>query len=143
MHRHVLRDVDQHRGEAVGAGEGEPDLVPPLRRYTVGSVGFEQAETSIGTWDERGDLVVELGDVETAAGTTIELGFTPAVRRNDVAGRVFAFLDQAEIPFLTKEFVYRGVREATTPAGQMRAITALDLDADLFEALSEIVLAQE
>lgn len=137
-------DLDWTAGRlTIAAAEGELDVVPPQRRYTVRFVGFEQAETSIGTWDERGDLVVELGDVETAAGTTIELGFTPAVRRNDVAGRVFAFLDQAEIPFLTKEFVYRGVREATTPAGQMRAITALDLDADLFEALSEIVLAQE
>ena len=60
---------------------------------------------------------------------------------NQVDREVFAFLDQAEIPFIQKERIYRAVTGQAEPARQLAELQAMGLDTELYGALAELLTA--
>jgi alpha-glucosidase (family GH31 glycosyl hydrolase) len=101
------------------------------------------ARTRLSYVDRTRELVVH--DVEGEASTlpegrTYELvvvGGEP----DDVAGRVFAVLDRAQMDFVLKAAVLDVVRDAASPAHAALALQGLDLSEALLGAVSEILLA--
>lgn len=62
-----------------------------------------------------------------------------ALASNDSTRRIFDFLNQAEIPYLTKQAIYKTVRRYTDVGEILGALRAMDLEEDLFDCISEFL----
>lgn len=123
-------DYTHATGEVrIAPASGALDLLPASRGYRVRLVGA------------GADQVVELGEVATDTGTTAHLD-GPRGFDNRLVERVEAFLDAAEIAFLTKERVFAAVRETPSAARLMAVLVEMDLADDVLGVLTELVLAR-
>jgi hypothetical protein len=61
---------------------------------------------------------------------------------NDVAARVFALLDRAQMSFELKARVYDVVRGGRSPASKALELQGLELEPSVLGAVSEILLAR-
>ena len=130
--------------------EGNLEILPETRQYTLSLVSFD--------WKERPEVYVNDEHVEVDIErkgriTTITLPKQPidtsytiyfknvTMKRNDMHGELFRFLDRAELADSLKEKIYTTVIKGKTSARVISALLALDLDLDLMDAVSEIVWA--
>ncbi len=131
-------------GFTIGAADGELNVSPASREYTLRFVGIEPVEVLEGdsSYDERSrTLTVRLGDVDTAAGASIAFAAPPVLATNEIERRVFDLLDRTQMAIKTKEAVYAVVTESPNPARAVSGLQSLDLDPVLFGALTEVLLA--
>ena len=63
------------------------------------------------------------------------------IAENNVEQDVFKFLDQTEISFYTKEIIYKTVQKSQDSAMLLSELSAIEADADLISAVTEIVTA--
>ena len=103
--------------------KGDASLLPEKRQITVEIWGCTQAEAR-----------AEKNGVPAACETAYD-GL--ALRTNDRKKGVFAFLSQAEIPYLTKQAVYREVCGCEDTGMLLRQLRAMELEEDLFDCISE------
>ena len=125
--------------------EGELDVIPATRTWTVTLVGAERAsvEDHPAAWDEvTASLTVQVGDVATGNGATVRFAGPLRLSDNDVAARIYRLLDAFQVPFETKNAVLLAVRTHGTPATMARAILELAIAADVKDAVLEVVLAR-
>ncbi len=128
--------------------KGDASLLPEKRQITVEIWGCTQAEARAEkngvpaacetAYDgEKG--VLEVTDVEAGPGEELAFLFDDglALRTNDRKKGVFAFLSQAEIPYLTKQAVYREVCGCEDTGMLLRQLRAMELEEDLFDCISE------
>jgi hypothetical protein len=65
----------------------------------------------------------------------------PALRENPVKEELFDFINQAEIPFINKDKIYRTVTAELPVSSKLAALQSMKLDADLLGVLTEILTA--
>ncbi|GAA1377132.1 glycoside hydrolase family 31 protein [Luteococcus sanguinis] len=126
--------------------EGNLDVVPATRDYRV--VLFGAAPAAVqgheSVWDEStGSQEIDLGPVNTRTGAEIVFTEPLTLHDNQVPARVAAFLDQAEIEFLTKDRVMAIVDANPASARRLVKIAELGLDERLESALRELIAAHE
>ena len=123
--------------------EGDAEVVPAARDLVVTLLGVAPASADRPTeYDpERGRLSVRLGRVDAATGAAVHFDTPLAVHDNQVATRVFAWLDRAEIDFETKEAIWNLVRAGAPAARTIADLQELGLDPLLFSAIAEIIQA--
>lgn len=138
--------------------EGDLSLIPEKRSYTVELTGFakEAADTvrvlvngTLAAKDQvqvlynrkKQAVVVTVEQTPVSAELQVALDAACQTTENDVAGRCFDFLNQAEIEFGTKDQVYRMVAAKKSAAKLLSELNAAKLDADLYGVLVELVTA--
>lgn len=135
----------------IEGAKGPAELLPETRDYTIQIHGIQTCRAEAGTdgkdtaveqrYDEATHtLTCVLRQVPTASGLEMVLRETEPAE-NDVERSVFAFLDQAEISFRTKELLYRVVKKEKDPAILLSELTAMELDPDLVGAMVELITA--
>ena len=126
----------------ITAAVGDLDVVPATRRYRLVVHGLDDvAAQGWETSGEPGTLVVDLGQVATAAGASVRLTGERRPSDNRVEARVFDLIAVAQLPYAIKDAVWAILQEETTAARRVAALDALDLDAPLASALNELLLA--
>ncbi|MEJ5914513.1 glycoside hydrolase family 31 protein [Pseudokineococcus sp. 1T1Z-3] len=136
----------------VGPATGPTDVVPARRTWTVTFVALEDGRAPVVTVD--GDAAsAEVTRTATRTSVTasgiaptstlhVDLGVRPALRDNDVHGRLFALLDAAQTEHRLKNRAY-DVITADQPASlRMSRLVAMELEPALLSALAEVLLAQ-
>jgi hypothetical protein len=135
--------------------EGDLDVLPPRRTWVVSFVGLADPGSVQITVEGRdvlsvdatrdpatGTSTVAIVDADVAHGAVIEFGRAPRVARNDVLGRVRAFLADAQIPFHLKAQIQEALEQEPTAGARIAALQSLQVDPPLLLALSELLLAQ-
>jgi alpha-glucosidase (family GH31 glycosyl hydrolase) len=138
--------------DAVGGGTG-PSQRLEIRVYAGADGGFTLVEdrdderwarTRI-TYDDVTRLVtvhdVE-GDPATLPSGRLYDVVVHGTEPNDVAARVFALLDRAQMSFELKARVYDVVRGGRSPASKALELQGLELEPSVLGAVSEILLAR-
>lgn len=132
--------------------QGHTELIPRRRAYTVEFNGVKECgarafadgreiEAVVGYDRQRGILTVTLPETEVGMKTEIVLQEMTCIKENRVQKRCFDFLNQAEIEFMLKDRIYEIIcREKRVPV-LVAELMAMDLDRDLFGALTEIITA--
>lgn len=129
---------------SIDGAEGELDVVPAARHYTVVLVGAREAQVErfATNYDPvTNSLFIDVGEVSTAEGATVTFSSELVLHDNAVEQRVFDLLDQAEISFELKQDVMDVLERNSTAARRMSALMSMRLDDDLLGALSELLLA--
>ncbi len=121
--------------------QGDLDVVPASRTYTVRIVGVEACEADRPSTHEAGVLTVPLGAVDTAAGTAVRLTALPRKASNRELDRLEAFLYGADIGTLVKESLWEKMSAEPTFARRMMVLESIELDAPLRGVVAEILLA--
>jgi hypothetical protein len=98
------------------------------------------APAEVRTEDARTSITVE--HVPARAALRIGVGARPRLRDNDVARRLFALLDRAQMEIRTKSRVWEILTSDRSLAVRLSALQALDLDDALATAIGEILLAK-
>lgn len=150
----TYRETDGRAVFTVHPAQGEWNLIPSKRSFTVELTGFADAagavEVKVGetaasaqsSYDSfRRILTITVEDIPVETGLEISLGLEHRKMDNDTTERCFRFLDQAEVSFDLKDEIYRRiVKESRIPV-LLGQLNALELDHDLYGALLEILTA--
>ena len=137
----------------ISPAEGKLELVPSKRTIKVQFFGVKDSDVKVTIRGKevsaekiydahQGCLTVMLP--ETAVTEEITVTMTEGgLRSNDVDGMIFDLLDRGELGCLEKEAVYALVQKKISTAAKLAELQALDLDAELIGAVSEILTAYE
>lgn len=127
--------------------QGNPGLIPGKRDYIITFCGLTDADVSAADGravfagrDRRGMLEVVVENVPVQEETILYLKEREEAK-NDTVGRCFALLNNAEIEIIVKENAFHVIKAQEDAAQLMGSLLALDLDADLYGALAEIITA--
>ncbi len=133
---------------------GQTSLLPQQRRYVLDFIGCQDGlgrpEVSCGGqavpaqtayFPEEKMLRVSIDGADVQSELAVCFDSSAAQPENQVDREVFAFLDQAEIPFIQKERIYRAVTGQAEPARQLAELQAMGLDTELYGALAELLTA--
>lgn len=139
----------------IGPATGAVAAIPTRRRWSVSVVGLDTldhaaarldgapvaaaAATAPGLGRARPALVID--DVPVTATVTVHFGADPQPAPTDVAARLFALLERAEIEYELKRDLYELLTAATPLAVRINGLQALAVDRELESALSEVLLA--
>lgn len=136
----------------IDAARGTLSLIPALRDYRLEFINLAapaeaflmvngQKKPLTWTW-ENGIQTITLREVETCSGA--EIRFTKPLRlaENDVAARIFHFLDKAEIEYALKDELYYLLTSSGNTAMILNQLQAMNLNRDLEHVLSEIFTAR-
>lgn len=153
---------DQAAGRlTVGPAEGDLSAVPDRRRWTVTILGVDSGRTVTARVDARsadvgsgaGAGLVPAGTDHAAGRTltvsqvpvdgalTVDVGPDPQPTGNDIARRLFALLERAEIEYDRKRDLFELLTADSPLAVRVSGLQSLAVDRDLESALSEILLA--
>lgn len=156
-------ETDSQEAEAVFTIEparGEVSLIPAMRKFTVELTGFlpeaarkarvfadgqemEPGRVLLSYKSREQAVVIGLDAVDTQQRVQIILPARMRVKENQVQERVFEFLNQAQIQFDVKDQVYGLVmREKRIPV-LLAQLEAMELDRELYQALTEILTASQ
>ena len=139
----------------IDGAKGATDLIPAKRTYVVKIHGITPCEdrTSLfvnGFDDVPDGLTVYDGETRTLTCTLEGIPSDARVRilitdvseaGNDIVKESFDFLNQAEISFVLKDELYRLIEAASDRTVLLSQLAAMELDRDLFGALTEIISA--
>lgn len=130
--------------------EGNLDVLPKKRQFTLSLVSFtcsQKPEVYVN------DELVEADVKRSGRFMTITIPEQPIdsyytiyfkgveMKRNDMHGELFRFLDRAELSDNLKEKIYTTVVKGKTSSRVISALLALDIDPELMDAISEIIWA--
>ncbi|MGZ4625444.1 MAG: TIM-barrel domain-containing protein [Kineosporiaceae bacterium] len=136
---------------------GALTAVPASRRWTVtfvavdvpgeaadvgvsASVDGVEAFADVATTATR--ISVTLPDIPAGSSLVVTLGGSPRLADNDVAGRLFALLDAAQIEFALKTTIQRIATSGEPLHVRLAHLAALGLEPALTAAVDEILLAR-
>nr|WP_040563528.1 glycoside hydrolase family 31 protein [Kineosphaera limosa] len=137
--------------------EGEPvdpfAAIPAVREWEVvvlGAANVTGASVAVGGRMRRGHVrpagrdgvAVSVGPVEPGQRALVTLDGDMNPAGNDVPGRVFDLLDQAQIAFEDKRRAHAALTRPDDPRSGLLELGALNLPEPIRAALTEIVLAQ-
>ena len=129
---------------------GAVACLPATRSWTVTFVSFDGSPAaSVNGLPVDGHLVrgdhnvsVTVDDVPIDARLDVRVGADPRLASNDVAGRLFALLDRAQISYAVKSRVLEvATSDAPLPV-RVSHLQALGLDPALAAAVNELLLAR-
>ena len=140
----------QEKTFAVRPVKGEAGLIPEKRSFTLEIRGCTEAAVSVtkngqpvsctvSYAPDKGILTVSGAEAGPEDALVFSFGGEMALASNDSTRRIFDFLNQAEIPYLTKQAIYKTVRRYTDVGEILGALRAMDLEEDLFDCISEFL----
>ncbi len=143
---------DQARGVVtIGPASGALSCIPDRRDWRITFLGLAADGVPTATVDHTATqspvsteslrTTVSIDAVPAAAAITVTLWPEPALAANDVAARLFALLDRAQIEFGRKEYLHEIATSRQPLPVRVSRLQALDLDRDLETAVGEILLA--
>lgn len=100
-----------------------------------------QTMVSVSYDSKKQAVVVNLGQTPVTSQVQIIMNRDMQSMKNDVKERIFQFLNQAEIGFFLKDKVYDLVLAEKRVGVLLAELSAMELDADLYGVLSEILTA--
>ena len=133
--------------------EGAADGVPTVRSYDVAFVGVEEPsgvrvlsserEVSASVSYDRAarTLQVRVDDVAAHVGFTIAIDGALALAPNSTVDAVERLLEDVHAKFTVKGDIFARIASGESPAAVVAALAGMNLDADLFGALVELILA--
>ena len=138
----------------IAAARGNRSLLPVKRTFSLelmgcGPCGGEDVcvyrngakEAAEVSYDEKRAMVsISLEEGSPADELRVEIACS--LSNNSITERIFDFLNQAELPFDTKEKAYRLVKEEKSIPVLLGRLQALDLENNLYKALCEILTAR-
>ena len=138
----------------IAAARGNRSLLPVKRTFSLelmgcGPCGGEDVcvyrngakEAAEVSYDEKRAMVrISLEEGSPADELRVEIACS--LSNNSITERIFDFLNQAELPFDTKEKAYRLVEEEKSIPVLLGRLQALDLENNLYKALCEILTAR-
>lgn len=134
----------------IGRAEGELALIPEKRDHIITFCGLKDAVVSLETADGSREIAVEkdckgmpeivLENLSVGEDVILHVKERKTAD-NEVVERCFAILDRAEIEMIVKETAFRVVEAQKDAAQLMGNLLALELDADLYGALAEVITA--
>ncbi|MDA8440254.1 MAG: DUF4968 domain-containing protein, partial [Propionibacterium sp.] len=124
--------------------EGDADVMPDSREVTATFVGVAPVGADHpSSYDPRtGRLSVQLGRIDPRVGATVRFDAPLRLHDNQVASRLFAWLDRAEIGFSEKESIWTIVSGTASALRKVAELRELGLDPLVFAAVAEIVEAR-
>ena len=139
----------------IDGAKGATDLIPAKRTYVVKIHGVtpcaDRTSLFVNGFDDVPDgLAVYDGETRTLTCTLEGIPSDARVRilitdvseaENDIVKEAFDFLNQAEISFVLKDELYRLIEAASDRTVLLSQLAAMELDRDLFGALTEIISA--
>ncbi|GAB3286152.1 TIM-barrel domain-containing protein [Kineosporia babensis] len=142
---------DQESGSLVVGPASGVAGVPAYRRWTLtfpglntrsGPTAFVNGDPVPARVEQRETRCsVTVDEVPVTAQLRVELGPTPRLRGNDVAGLTFRLLDRAQIDYQLKARVMEVIGAGSSSGARLLRLQALDLDPELLSAIGEILLA--
>jgi hypothetical protein len=133
--------------------QGVVSLIPEIRRYTVLIYGVKedcitrivQNGTEIsytGEYDEkRNVLTIQLSGIPVTDRITICFRNGEILSENNILEHAYEILNRSQIPFATKEKVYRLLQSGQEPACILSTIQAMVMPDCMKTAISELLLA--
>ncbi|MCI9489613.1 MAG: DUF5110 domain-containing protein [Dorea sp.] len=140
-----------HTRFVIEGAKGNTELLKETRDYIIQihGVGPCSATASIDgsstvlkqQYDARTHtLICNAGRVPVVSEVSVDI-MDAEIAENNVEQDVFQFLDQTEISFYTKEIIYKTVQKSQDSAMLLSELSAIEADADLISAVTEIVTA--
>jgi len=108
---------------------GSLDVVPATRRIRLVVHGLDDVDA------------VDLGEVVTAEGVTVQVPGERRLSDNRVEARIFDLLAAAQLPYAVKDAVWAVLAGGNTTLRRVAALAELDLPAGLAAAVTELLLA--
>ena len=128
---------------SVAGAEGELDVVPAVRNWTLVLHGVGAAEPSVGESSaEAGRLRVELGTADAAVGVNVRLGHREAATQPTTRERMFEVLRNTQGEYLTKDRAWGAIEPPGDPLQVLRRLDGVDLPDPVRAALYELLLAE-
>lgn len=132
----------------IGPVIGESATVPTGRRFDLVLLGFGHvrgarvggAALPMNDGPVAGAVRIEVGEVDPASETIVEIDGDRELAARGLAQRVFALLDEAQTAFEHKSRIWESV-ERNPPAAAALAVGAVGAPASLVGAIQEILLA--
>ncbi len=155
----VMTYQEEKEGKAIFTiepSEGELSLISDKRKFTVEIGGFlqeaarrakilvdgqewERERTVISYKNREQTVVLALEAMDVESRIEIVLPGDMRVKGNEVQGRVFEFLNQAEIEFDVKDAVYRLVMKEKRIPILLSRLEGMGIERELYQALAEIL----
>ena len=125
---------------------GKLDLIPQLRDYELQFYGVEpdsletrELETSYD--DERRILTVKAAAVEADKGLTIRFRPEASLSENNLAAFAYKAINRAQIPFASKEKLYRVLTGDSDRLCKLSTMEAMVLPEEMKSVIRELLLA--
>ncbi len=137
----------------IKAAEGDRDLIPECRTWTVNFYGVEKTAVcayadgkeilpvSVSYDEKKGILSVTLPEISTASEVKVVLE-TAVMRENPSAEDVFDFVNMAEMSFDQKMAIYNACKNDLPAGAKVASVQSLGLDPDMFGCIIEILTAK-
>lgn len=133
--------------------KGHTELIPEKRSYRVELSGCTESdvicridgkETAVRTNYnvETHCLGIELPETDVTKEAVLTFAEPLKLAQNDVVGKVYAFLDQAEMRFDDKTAIYELVSSGKSPLVIIGRLQTMGLSEDLVKCLTELIGAQ-
>lgn len=138
----------------IDAAIGDCSVIPSTRNYLlkfIGVANYEDIKVKSNNkiidfeknYDElRNTTIIEIKDHQVSNQLEVEFIGDIKLGDNNIANRVFEFLNEAQIEFALKEKIYKVITMHNNPLKIIGDLQAMDLDNELFGVLSEIILAK-
>lgn len=136
------------------AADGQTDIIPSSRCYLVELIGCSASPEDVtaivdGTpvqakieYEPQGPtMAISVEGVPVTSELTIHFGSNTAQPHNESQQEIFDFLNQAEIAFSCKDSVFHAVQTQKNNALLLSELNAMQLEPDLFGALTELLTA--
>ena len=143
---------EKEKSFVIHPAQGELDLIPEKRDYTVTICGCTKAdvickrngmvqEAEVSYCSDAHKLVIVVKEVAATDEIVLEFSEELALAQNDVTGRVFDLMKKAEVEFKTKREVYELVCRGKDAGMMIAELMVMDLNEDLRKAVIEIITA--
>lgn len=137
----------------ISAVSGNMEFVPKMRTYQIMLLGCQRQEFTVyvesreitdlvSVSEEKGMVVIELPYLETQKEIRIVFKEKLKLMPNDIAGKCFTILNQAQISFEQKERLYKIIKKDTSLAEKIVSILNEKCNMYLQGSLCELLAAQ-
>ena len=155
----VTTDMEYSEGDMavfnIYGAKGMLELIPAKRSYVVEIAGYEAdvlkavkvfagnkaAEAEVSYDKQKKAVVVTIPAVDVTEEIQISLPVSCKTKENAVTERCFDFLNQAEISFVLKDQLYTLIKSGKSVPVILTEMISMNLDKDLYGAISEILTA--
>ena len=143
---------EKEKSFVIHPAQGELDLIPEKRDYTVTICGCTKAdvickrngmvaEVEVSYCSDAHKIVIVVKEVAATDEIVLEFSEELALAQNDVTGRVFDLMKKAEVEFKTKREVYELVCRGKDAGMMIAELMVMDLNEDLRKAVIGIITA--
>ena len=146
-------ELNRH-GFTIHPAKGNIALIPEKRSYRIFFYGLEKQAVRAVFVDEKevpilsdydaqtGILTLSLSDIPVTALVKIAISDTLSVACNHLTDRAYDIINRAQIPFATKEKVYKLIQSEEPVASKVSTIEVMPMHEGMKSVLMELLLAE-